>query len=50
MFILFLFYMYTCVCTVYVPVALRGQKRASDPVQLELQVVMNCLIWMLAGI
>lgn len=43
----FLFYMYwvfclnVCVCVMYMPVALGSQKRGSDPLEMELQVVVN---------
>lgn len=31
-----LFWIHTCLCTIYMPGACRGQRRASDPLQLEL--------------
>ena len=37
---IFLF-LHVCLCTVYMPGACRGQKRASDPLELELQIVVS---------
>ena len=37
-----LFCLYVCLFTVYVLGAYRGQKRASDPLGLELMVVVSC--------
>lgn len=43
--------MYVCLCVcVYVQGskgACRGQKRALDPLELELQVTVGCLMWVL---
>ena len=34
--------LYTCMCTMCVPGALGGWKKASDPLELELQVIVSC--------
>lgn len=36
------FCLYVCLCTICVSSALRGQKRALDPLELELEVVGSC--------
>jgi hypothetical protein len=33
------FCLHVCLCTMYMPRAHRGQKRVSDPLELELQIV-----------
>ena len=37
-----IFCLHVCLCIMCVPGACRGQKRASDPVELELQIVVRC--------
>lgn len=34
--------MHVCLCTLCVPSALRGQEKVSDPLELELEVVVSC--------
>lgn len=41
-------FMHVCLCTPYMAVALRGQARISDPLEVELQTVVSC--YMRAGI
>lgn len=44
-------FVYVCVC-LYLHVgadALGGQKRATNPLELELQAVMSCLTWVLGA-
>lgn len=40
---MYIFYMYECVCTVYMPDSHRGQNRALESLELESQVVMSHL-------
>ena len=35
-------WMYICLCATYMPGACRGQKKASDPMQLKLQTAVSC--------
>lgn len=35
-------YVHECLCTLCMPIAHRSQKRASDPLKLELQVAVRC--------
>lgn len=35
-------FMHVCLCITYMAVALRGQARISDPLEVELQTVVNC--------
>lgn len=37
-----MFCLYVCLCTTCMPVACESQKRVSDPLELELQVIMSC--------
>ena len=36
-----------CVSTTYLAGVFRGQKRMSDPLELEVQAVVKCSIWVL---
>lgn len=36
-----MFWLHVCLCTIYVPNALGGQKRVSDNPEVELQIVVS---------
>lgn len=37
----FFFGLHACLCTIYMPGAIRGQKTASNPLELELEAVVS---------
>lgn len=43
-FYLYVLCLYECVSTACVPAACRGQRRVLDPLELELQMVVSCLV------
>lgn len=40
-------YVYTCMFVSMHASALRSQKRLSDPLELDLEVIVSCLLWVL---